>query len=59
VASIDAARDGMEAIVLDRSALGGQAGVSERIDNYPGFPEGVAKAPGRAPAAPVSSSSWR
>jgi thioredoxin reductase (NADPH) len=41
VASIYAAREGMEAIVLDRSALGGQAGITERIDNYPGFPDGV------------------
>jgi thioredoxin reductase (NADPH) len=41
VAAIYAAREGMDAVVLDRSALGGQAGVTERIDNYPGFPEGV------------------
>ncbi|HVC21851.1 MAG TPA: FAD-dependent oxidoreductase [Candidatus Dormibacteraeota bacterium] len=40
-AAIYAAREGMDAIVLDRSALGGQSGVTERIDNYPGFPEGI------------------
>ncbi|MGA2873542.1 MAG: FAD-dependent oxidoreductase [Candidatus Dormibacteria bacterium] len=40
-AAIYAAREGMESIVIDRSALGGQSGVTERIDNYPGFPEGV------------------
>jgi thioredoxin reductase (NADPH) len=40
-AAIYAAREGIDAIVVDRSALGGQAGVTERIDNYPGFPEGV------------------
>lgn len=40
-AAIYAAREGMGAIVIDRSALGGQSGVTERIDNYPGFPEGV------------------
>ncbi len=40
-AAIYAAREGMNAIVVDRSALGGQSGVTERIDNYPGFPEGV------------------
>ena len=28
-------------IVIDKSALGGQAGVTERIDNYPGFPDGI------------------
>jgi thioredoxin reductase (NADPH) len=40
-AALYAAREGIETIVLDRSALGGQAGVTERIDNYPGFPAGV------------------
>lgn len=40
-ASIYAAREGIEAIVIDKSGLGGQAGVTERIDNYPGFPDGV------------------
>ncbi|MEA2670686.1 MAG: thioredoxin reductase, partial [Chloroflexota bacterium] len=40
-AAIYAAREGIDTIVVDRSALGGQAGVTERIDNYPGFPEGV------------------
>jgi thioredoxin reductase (NADPH) len=40
-AAIYAAREGIEAVVIDRSGLGGQAGVTERIDNYPGFPEGV------------------
>jgi thioredoxin reductase (NADPH) len=40
-ASIYAAREGIEALVIDRSALGGQAGVTERIDNYPGFPDGI------------------
>ncbi len=40
-AAIYAAREGIDAVVVERSALGGQAGVTERIDNYPGFPEGV------------------
>jgi thioredoxin reductase (NADPH) len=40
-ASIYAAREGIESLVIEKSALGGQAGVTERIDNYPGFPEGV------------------
>ncbi len=40
-AAIYAAREGIETVVIERSALGGQAGVTERIDNYPGFPEGV------------------
>jgi thioredoxin reductase (NADPH) len=40
-AAIYAAREGIECIVIERSGLGGQAGVTERIDNYPGFPDGV------------------
>ena len=40
-AAIYAAREGIDAVVIERSGLGGQAGVTERIDNYPGFPEGV------------------
>jgi thioredoxin reductase (NADPH) len=39
--AIYAAREGIDAVVLDKSALGGQAGVTERVDNYPGFPEGI------------------
>ena len=40
-AAIYAAREGIETVVIERSALGGQAGVTERIDNYPGFPDGI------------------
>ena len=40
-AAIYAAREGIDAIVVDASALGGQAGITDRIDNYPGFPDGV------------------
>jgi len=40
-AAIYAAREGIDAIVVEASALGGQAGISDRIDNYPGFPAGI------------------
>ncbi len=40
-AAIYAAREGIETVVLDAGGLGGNAGVTERIDNYPGFPEGI------------------
>ena len=40
-AAIYAAREGIECLVIEKSALGGQAGSTERIENYPGFPEGV------------------
>ena len=40
-AAIYAAREGMDALVVERGALGGQAGATDRIDNYPGFPDGI------------------
>ena len=40
-ASLYAAREGKETLVIERSGVGGQAGVTDRIDNYPGFPTGV------------------
>ena len=39
--AIYAARDGYDVLVIERSGWGGQAGITERLDNYPGFPEGV------------------
>ncbi|HEY7400923.1 MAG TPA: FAD-dependent oxidoreductase [Actinomycetota bacterium] len=39
--SIYAARENLSTLVIDSKGLGGQAGVTERLDNYPGFPEGV------------------
>ena len=41
-AAIYGAREGIDTLVIEKSALGGQAGVTERIDNFPGFPEGIA-----------------
>jgi thioredoxin reductase (NADPH) len=38
-AAIYAAREGIDALVIDKAGLGGQAGVTDKIDNYPGFPE--------------------
>ena len=40
-AALYAAREGIGTLLIDRSAVGGQAGITETIDNYPGFPEGV------------------
>jgi thioredoxin reductase (NADPH) len=39
-----AAREGIDAIVVDASALGGQAAITDRVDNYPGFPDGISGA---------------
>jgi thioredoxin reductase (NADPH) len=43
-AALYAAREGMETLVVERGGVGGQAGVTERLDNFPGFPEGVSGA---------------
>lgn len=40
-AALYAAREGLEALVIEKSGLGGQAGVTERLDNFPGFPDGI------------------
>ncbi|MHB8190215.1 MAG: FAD-dependent oxidoreductase [Ferrimicrobium sp.] len=40
-AAIYAARENISAIVVEANSLGGQAGVTGRIDNYPGFFEGI------------------
>ena len=39
--SIYGARENSRVLIVERSAPGGQAGVTERFDNYPGFPDGV------------------
>ncbi len=40
-AALYAAREGIETLVIERGGIGGQAGVTERLDNFPGFPEGI------------------
>ena len=40
-AAIYAAREGIETLIIERSGVGGQAGTTERIENYPGFPGGI------------------
>ncbi len=41
-AAIYAARENERVLIVEKSAVGGQAGITERLDNYPGFPDGVA-----------------
>src|SRR5205814_4969629 len=43
-AALYAAREGIETLVIERGGIGGQAGVTERLDNFPGFPEGMSGA---------------
>ncbi|MEO6397426.1 MAG: FAD-dependent oxidoreductase [Tepidiformaceae bacterium] len=40
-AGLYAAREGIDTLVIERGGVGGQAGVTERLDNFPGFPEGI------------------
>lgn len=39
--AVYAASEGLEVVVLDQRAYGGQAGASARIENYLGFPAGI------------------
>ena len=43
-AALYAAREGLDVLVIERSSFGGQAGITECLDNFPGFPEGVSGA---------------
>ncbi|MFN8441724.1 MAG: FAD-dependent oxidoreductase [Caldilineaceae bacterium] len=36
------AREGIATLVIERAAFGGQAAATERLDNMPGFPDGIA-----------------
>ncbi len=42
--AIYTARENLKTLIIEKSALGGQAGITERLDNYPGFPEGISGA---------------
>jgi thioredoxin reductase (NADPH) len=41
-AALYAAREGIDTLVVERAALGGQAAATMHLDNVPGFPEGIA-----------------
>ena len=44
MASIYAAREGLGTLIVERSGIGGQAGITQEIENYPGFPEAISGA---------------
>ena len=43
-AALYAAREGIDTLVIERAGVGGQAGITELLDNFPGFPEGISGA---------------
>ncbi len=43
-AAIYTAREGIDTLIIEKSGLGGQAGTTEALENFPGFPEGVSGA---------------
>ncbi|MEP0806140.1 MAG: FAD-dependent oxidoreductase [Chloroflexota bacterium] len=45
------AREGVDTLVIEKAGLGGQAGITQTLDNFPGFDEGV---PGAEFAARLS-----
>ena len=40
-AGIYTAREGLSTLIIERAGIGGQAGITQEIENYPGFPEPV------------------
>ena len=40
-AAIYASREGLRTLVIDESGLGGQAAITQILDNFPGFDEGI------------------
>jgi thioredoxin reductase (NADPH) len=43
-AAVYGASEGLKTVLIERSAVGGQAGTSSKIENYLGFPDGIAGA---------------
>src|SRR6202163_1817365 len=43
-AAVYGASEGLKTVVIERSAVGGQAGTTSRIENYLGFPKGISGA---------------
>lgn len=41
-AALYMAREGMDALVIEKGGLGGQVGTTQTLDNFPGFDEGIA-----------------
>ncbi|UOD34816.1 thioredoxin-disulfide reductase [Deferribacteraceae bacterium V6Fe1] len=40
-AGIYAARDNLDTLIIEKNFPGGQVGITEMVENYPGFPDGI------------------
>ncbi len=40
-AALYAAREGLSVLVVERGSVGGQAAITDKLDNFPGFPDGI------------------
>ena len=40
-AALYAAREGLNVLVVERGSVGGQAAITDKLDNFPGFPDGI------------------
>ena len=43
-AALYLAREGLDALVIEKAGLGGQTGITQTLDNFPGFDEGISGA---------------
>ena len=43
-AALYLSREGLDTLVIEKAGLGGQAGITQTIDNFPGFDEGISGA---------------
>jgi thioredoxin reductase (NADPH) len=43
-AALYMAREGLDVLVIEKAGLGGQAGITQTLDNFPGFDEGISGA---------------
>ena len=51
-AAVDASSEGLRTVVVEHEAIGGQAGTSSMIRNYPGFSQGIS-------GAKLAQETWR
>ncbi|MCA9328697.1 NAD(P)-binding protein, partial [Candidatus Saccharibacteria bacterium] len=40
-AAVYTAREDIDTLILEKSIIGGLAAITDKVDNYPGFPEGI------------------